>query len=267
MGGSWAVAAVAARGSAIATWAVRQHLSSIEAPARPCAPVATPRQHRLAGRGLLHGEVRAQYSISGCRLPTLMRHDLLLLAPALVLVLILVPGLALALAIDLGPSGVGEAPRAAVLVALPGRTRGLQARLPAALAAAIALPSLARAAHPHLHAAARARQQPRAVGLGRRLHSGHRPLRLEPASARRCRRPGSLDTTGQPLPYSARTRGNHGGARRHQQLAGHCGCRARSITARRSTAPRQHCQAGLRPASPAPLGGRLGAPGQRARLA
>jgi hypothetical protein len=186
---------------------IRQHVASDDAHST-CAPVATPRQHRRASarllhdglQGWLHVRVRAQYSIRGLLPGTLMRHDFL---PC-------------ALAIDLGPPGMGEAPCAAALVAPAGLTHRLLPRPRAALPAAVALPSIARSAHPHRHAAARARELACALCLGRRLRSGHRPLQLEPANAQAPRCTAPLDTTRQPVPYLTRTRGNHGGARRQE---------------------------------------------------
>jgi hypothetical protein len=96
---------------------ISRHVASDDAPALPCAPVATPRQHRHASARLLHDglldgphvSVRTQYSIRIPPLGTLMRHDFL---PS-------------ALAIDLRPPGMGEAPGAAALVPPSGLSHRL----------------------------------------------------------------------------------------------------------------------------------------------
>jgi hypothetical protein len=222
---------LAARGGRVATHRFATHPAAAQRPAAARAPVACPgrRHSRGTGRGCGCGvrgvQVCAQYITALADLGTLMRHDLL----------------ASALAVTPRASGVGKLPGAAALIAPSSCPHRRPARLVAAALAAVALPSVAGAAHQHLALAARADESPRAGRSRHRL--GHRP---------RCRHrhsgpsPG-IAMRGAPAAQSVWTR-RVAGAILHPHswptrwgaaagiTASHCGCRARSDTPRSSTA-------------------------------
>ena len=126
-----------------------------------------------------------------------MRHDLLPLAVA--------PS----------PPGMREAARSSALVAPPRRTQRSAPRFAAACAGAIALTTVAAAAHQHLGLAARTREHPPGATQGARPPAAAiDTLAPKLHSARRSRCAEALDETRPPVQYCACTCGQHGGARR-----------------------------------------------------
>lgn len=147
--------------------AVTQEAASHHALARSRAPVAPPWRRRLASCGLHHDQLRRQYITRARALGTLMRHDLLPLAPA----------------IARRSPGMREAPRAAALIAPPGLALRRATRLFAARPAAVAPPTVAAAAHQHFNLAACTGEHSSAQRPGRRFSSRHRHARSSPERA------------------------------------------------------------------------------------
>jgi hypothetical protein len=155
---------------------VTQEAASHDALARPRAPVAPPWRRRLATCGLHHDQLRRQYITRARLLGTLMRHDLLLPTPA----------------IARCSSSMGEASRAAALIAPPGLALQRATRLFAARPAAVAPPAVAAAAYQHFGLTASTGEHSSAQRPGRRSSSRHRHARSSPERALRSEPP-SLD--------------------------------------------------------------------------
>lgn len=171
---------------------VTQQAAPNLAVARSRTPAAMPLRRLLATCGLRHVQLRHQYSTRIHRLGTLMRHDLCRRwrwrwrcrcrrrrGWAM----------QLSLAISPRAPGMGKAPRAPALIASPRRAQRCTPRLCAALAAAVALPSVADAADHHLRMAACTHEQASTDrpgnGPGRRSSSRHRRARSSPENALR----------------------------------------------------------------------------------